>query len=151
LPEGVDALRASLAGFVAEYFGSWSRGDMAAYARCFHPMAQISHAAGYPVRLTEFLATQRAARLMNGSSLVEVPESWSADVATSGRIAQLRVFWSLYPSSAKSQHSITTGVDFFTLHYVGGQWIVVALSFFSPTQLADILSLRSGRNASAAQ
>jgi hypothetical protein len=117
-----DSERPSVAAFVDEYFGSWSRQDLEGYGRCFHPNARIWLGDGNAMNLAPFLESQRLAHANSSQPMTEYPLDW--DYAVRGRLATVWVHWQLEKGTERQR-----GYDFFTLIRVDGKWRIMSLVF----------------------
>lgn len=114
--------RSQIEAFVQEYFGTWSRKDIVAYGRCFHPNARIWFGTDPSLGLAEFLESQRQAHANSPVPLTEDPLAWDARI--NNGLAHVRVHWELHRGTEDIR-----GYDFFTLALVEGRWQIVALVF----------------------
>jgi hypothetical protein len=118
----VDAERAALDELVERYFATWSKPDIDAYGRCFHPNARIWFEGGESMALAPFLESQRRAHASSTVPLREYPLQW--EVAARNGLGHAWVRWEL-DRGGDLEH----GYDFFTFIYEDGRWQVLALVF----------------------
>jgi hypothetical protein len=111
---------------ISDYFSSWSKPDMEAYKRCFHPKASIYFidSSGNPhfSGLEEFIAGQEKAHQSARERLFEKPTHISLNVQA--RLAQAEVRWELHRGSIA-----VTGTDYFTFVKTAAGWRILSLAF----------------------
>jgi hypothetical protein len=111
---------------ISDYFSSWSKPDMHAYQKCFHPNASVYFidSSGNPhyFALDNFIAGQKKAHLSTTVPMSEKPTQSSIEVQ--GRIAYAVVRWELHEGSASS-----TGTDFFTFIKTDLGWKILSLVY----------------------
>jgi hypothetical protein len=111
---------------ISDYFSSWSKPDMQAYQKCFHPKASIYFIDGpgdpHHFRLENFIAIQKKAHISTTKPMSEKPTQTSIEVR--GRIANALVRWELHKGNAS-----TTGTDIFTFVKTDQGWKILTLVF----------------------
>jgi hypothetical protein len=112
--------------FISDYFSSWSKPDIEAYSKCFHPQASIHciDRSGNPhlSLLDTFISEQRQAQLSASEPMIEKPTQSSIKVR--GRIAHAMVRWELHKGGASY-----TGTDYFTFLKTHTGWRILSLIF----------------------
>jgi hypothetical protein len=129
--QGTDTEKQLLNNLISGYFSSWSKPDMEAYKRCFHPKASIYFidSSGNPhySLLEEFIAGQEKAHQSARERLSERPTHTS--VVVRGRIAHAVVRWELHQGSKS-----ITGTDYFTFIKTDLGWRILGLLFENDKQ-----------------
>lgn len=124
--QGVTPEEQMVGKLISAYFSSWSKPDMEAYRRCFHPQASVYFidASGNPHRyqLDTFISAQEKAHRLAAAPMVEKPTHSSIDMR--GRVARALVRWQL----DKGKDSIT-GTDFFTFIKTDLGWKILSLVY----------------------
>jgi hypothetical protein len=123
---GTGAEERLLHDLISVYFSSWSKPDMPAYKRCFHPQATVYFldASGKPHRyqLDEFVAHQEKAQLQGPKPMSE--RATHTTLSVQGRLAHAEVRWELHKNGATE-----TGADFFTFIKTDQGWKIISLVF----------------------
>ncbi|MFW6122740.1 MAG: nuclear transport factor 2 family protein [Thermodesulfobacteriota bacterium] len=124
-PGAIDEERL-LGELISEYFSSWSKPDMPAFQKCFHPRAAVyfidTSSNLHSFQLDNFIDGERKAHLLSAEPLVEKPTRSS--ITVSGRLAHARVGWELHQGS-----TIITGTDYFTFIKTDQGWKIVSLVY----------------------
>ena len=104
--------RNNLEGFIDLYFKSWSKGDMVAYKKLFHPNAviQFKDKNGWILsdNVENFVEGQKISQLQATELLTEIPTSKTIDVGKDVSFA--RVTWKL-----TGRGKLVTGWDYFVI------------------------------------
>lgn len=112
---------------VDHYFATWSKPDMEAYGRCFHPLARIFfiEKSGQVTsqNLTDFLHGQRMSHAQSAEPMKEFPVQ--TDILMDDIGAQAKVTWLLTKGSTQQR-----GTDLFTFKRDGNDWKIVSLVFY---------------------
>lgn len=112
---------------VDHYFATWSKPDMDAYGRCFHPQARIFYieksGAVISQNLTDFLHGQRMSHAQSTQPMKEVPVTTRILMDDIG--AQAQVTWVLTKGGSEQR-----GTDLFTFKRDGNEWKIVSLVFY---------------------
>lgn len=124
-PGAIDEERL-LGELISNYFSSWSKSDMLAYQKYFHPKASIyfidTSGNLHSFRLDNFIDSQKKAHLLAAEPMVEKPTKSSIMVL--GRLAHAVVRWELTEGS-----TIITGTDYFNFIRTDQGWKIFSLVY----------------------
>ena len=111
---------------ISEYFSSWSKPDLQAFQKCFHPRASVYFVdpSGklHSFQLDNFIEGEKKAHLLAAEPMVEKPTQSS--ITVSGRLAHAQVRWELHQGVV-----VITGTDYFTFIKTDRGWKIVSLVY----------------------